>query len=421
MVYLPANVRESYFDDGKVVVFIERLQKTSFDNSISKYTLVFDFLIDSRSKNNFIARTNLIFADKSMMEISELTFDKFGLPREGSFYILPEELIVDFEWISVANAEEFGANYLAFRASFNKNSCYFKNAENYQNFVTSVDFGNDYLLENVVKPIFNSIKPKNLKISVYNVGQGNWNEINFNDETLLVYDFGSSSSQILANLINQNVIPQVRQARIDKIDGSGVLKKILIISHWDTDHYIGIKALSDIQLQSIDLCIIPNLIENETTRNVLMKLVDNTKVIPIEMNSIIPGGAKSRLTIEYDSPLLKLYKGTKCRDRNKRGIILSLHYKNKDFVFPGDHYYNQIDMYIKPLCKGNEYNLVIPHHGGNAGNYLLLDQVNNGNNGIISTGGRYCHPIIKIETKISANFRNTHRTDKKGDYKISIL
>ena len=77
MSQLPMAIDNSYFDNGKVVVFIERLVKTATENKISKYSIVFDFLIDPRSKNNFIARTNLSFNDNSMLEVSEVTFEIF--------------------------------------------------------------------------------------------------------------------------------------------------------------------------------------------------------------------------------------------------------------------------------------------------------------------------------------------------------
>ena len=64
MIYFPDTIDNSYFDNGKVVVFIERLVKTATENNTSKYTIVFDFLIYPQAKNNFIARTNLNFNDK---------------------------------------------------------------------------------------------------------------------------------------------------------------------------------------------------------------------------------------------------------------------------------------------------------------------------------------------------------------------
>lgn len=420
MSQLPIAIDNSYFDNGKVVVFIERLVKTATENKISKYSIVFDFLIDPRSKNNFIARTNLSFNDNSMLEVSEVTFEKFGVPRESSFYILPDEFITETEWLPVGTEEEFGANYIAFKASYNARPAYFENAEGYLKFASSIDFENDNLFRNIAVPFFNNLNSNNIDITVYNVGQGNWNEINFNNEALIVYDFGSSSTQVLNELIRTTVQPEVQRMRIDTILGDGTLKKVLIISHWDTDHYIGLKSLSDIQLKSFDFCIVPNRIENETTRNVVNRLLENTLVIPMEMNSRIAGGGSSRLTVEYDSSLLKLYKGTKCSDRNKRGILLSIHNNNKDYIFPGDHFYNQIDSYINSLCKGNEYNLVIPHHGGNAGSYRLLDSIVNGVNGIISTGGRYGHPKTVVVNRVNNNFINTHRTDINSHFYVKL-
>jgi beta-lactamase superfamily II metal-dependent hydrolase len=420
MINLPTIIDNSYFDDGKVVVFIESIEKIISKINNSTYTIIFDFLIFPQSKNNFISKTNLNFNDNSMLEISEVTFEKFGIPREGSFYILPEEFISETEWLPVEGNDDFGSNHLAFKSLYNVRPVYFENAVGYLNFVTSLDFGNDYLFDNVAKPFFDNIKPQNIAITVYNVGQGNWNEINFNNKVLMVYDFGSSSNHFSNNIIRTIIHPDEQRMHVETILGDGSLKKILIISHWDTDHYIGIKTLTDIQIQSLDFCLIPNRIENNTTLNVVNRLIDNTLVIPIEMNTRIAGGGSSRLTVEYNSAFLKLYKGTKCSNRNKRGILLTLHHNNTDFIFPGDHHYNQIDTYIRPLCLGSDLNLVIPHHGGNAGRYKLLDNFENGENGIISTNGRYGHPKSDILNQINLNFRNMHRTDLNNHFHLTL-
>ena len=417
MVY---NEKNNLLENKEVVVFIEKVEKSISENKLISYTIVFDFPIDERSKNNFISRTNLSFGDKTMLEVSNVTFQKFGIPKENSFYFLPEELIKETEWIPVEDDAEFGANYLAFTARYKSTPIKFSKAVTYQNFISSIDVENDNSFNKIAVPFFKAIRPNKVNVTVFNVGQGNWNEINFDNQTLICYDFGSSSSHKLSYLIQNHVRPQVRGMIINSILDEKILRKILIISHWDVDHYIGLKSLTDIQLKSFKFCIVPNRIENETTARIVEKLKRNTKVIPIEMNSRIQGVSSSRLTVEYNSDILKLFKGTKCRDRNKRGILLSLHFNHQDFVFPGDHHYNQIDDYIMNLCNGRHYNLVIPHHGGNAGNYRLLNNVRNGSHGIISAGGRYGHPFCHILHQVQNNFANLKRTDTNGTVSVRL-
>jgi beta-lactamase superfamily II metal-dependent hydrolase len=355
-----------------------------------------------------------------MLEVSNITFQKFGIPKENSFYFLPEELIKETEWIPVEDDAEFGANYLAFTARYKSKPIKFSKAVTYQNFISSIDVENDNSFNKIAVPFFKAIRPNKVNVTVFDVGQGNWNEINFDNKTLICYDFGSSSSHKLSHLIQNHVRPQVLGMRINSILDEKKLRKILIISHWDVDHYIGLQSLTDIQLKSFKFCIVPNRIENETTARIVEKLKRNTKVIPIEMNSRIQGVSSSRLTVEYNSDILKLFKGTKCRDRNKRGILLSLHFNHQDFVFPGDHHYNQIENYVMNYCCNKEYNLVIPHHGGNAGNYRLLNNIRNGSNAIISAGGRYGHPFRHILDQAQSNFANLRRTDYDGTVSLCL-
>lgn len=417
MVY---NEKNNLLENKEVVVFIEKVEKSISENKLISYTIVIDFPIDERYKNNFISRTNLIFREKSMLEVSNITFQKFGIPKENSFYFLPEELIKETEWIPVEDDAEFGANYLAFTARYKSKPIKFSKAVTYQNFISSIDVENDNSFNKIAVPFFKAIRPNKVNVTVFDVGQGNWNEINFDNKTLICYDFGSSSSHKLSHLIQNHVRPQVLGMRINSILDEKNLKKILIISHWDVDHYIGLQSLTDIQLKSFKFCIVPNRIENETTARIFEKLKRNTKVIPIEMNSRIQGVSSSRLTVEYNSDILKLFKGTKCRDRNKRGILLSLHFNHQDFVFPGDHHYNQIDNYVMNYCCNKEYNLVIPHHGGNAGNHQLLSNVRNGSYGIISAGGRYGHPFCHILHQVQNNFANLRRTDSHGTVSVRL-
>ncbi len=414
------NEKNTLFDNKEVVVFIEKVEKSISENKLTSYTIVFDFPIDERSKNNFISLTNLSFGDKTMLEVSNVTFQKYGAPKENSFYFLPEELVKETEWIPVEDDAEYGANYLAYSARYKSKPIKFSNAVTYHNFISSIDSDNNDSFRKIAVPFFKAIKPNKVEVKVFDIGQGNWNEINFDNQTLICYDFGSSSSRKLSDIIRNHVCPQVQQMRINSVLDEKILNKILIISHWDIDHYIGLKSLSDIQIKSFKFCIVPNRIENETSARIVEKLKRNTIVIPIEMNSRIQGESSSRLTIEYNSKVLKLFKGTKCRNRNKRGILLSLHFNKQDFVFPGDHHYNQIDDYIMNLCTSKHYNLVIPHHGGNAGNYRLLNNIRNGSFGIISTGRRYGHPFRHIVNPISNNFSNFRRTDCHGTIRVCL-
>lgn len=398
--------------DNRIIVFIERLEKTRNEKGNREYTIVFDFLIDQTSLTNFIERTSLAFGDKTMMEVIGVKFEKFGTPREGSFYELPEVLISDIEWLQVGDNEEFGSTYLAYKASFIDRPIYFEEALPYQNFIED-NIEDDTFWATLEREYLVPITNEKIGVSVFNVGQGNWNSISFNNRLIITYDFGSSSSQLLLRLLD--IVKRKRRilknVLINQNNGYFEPKYILIISHWDVDHYIGLKSLSEDDIRKFDYCIVPARIENNTTKQIYERLRQLSNIIPIEMNDQIRGERTDALTTIYDSEILKIYKGTKCRDRNKRGLLLSIHTDRNDFVLPADHYYEQIDSYIMPNCTTtSQFNFVVPHHGGKAGNFTLLRHVQNGKDAIISTGGRYGHPFNNIVQQIRSTFSLVHNT-----------
>jgi beta-lactamase superfamily II metal-dependent hydrolase len=404
--------------DREVVVFIERLEKTGKEAGRPVYTMVFDFTIDPRSKENFIRITELTFPEnKSMIELSYISFEKYGTPKEGSFYELPLVLMTNVNWITVEEDEEFGATYLAFKATY-QTPLFFNRALNYSHYVQNASSPDDFTLTNLFSILFDKLTRNNIHIGAYNVGQGNWNEISFDDQLIITYDFGSSSSQVLGRLLKS--ITRARRVReiLEKIVHEEI-KKILIISHWDTDHYIGINSLTDAQIQLFEYCIVPARIENETTRRVYNRLEQHSRVIPITMNERQVGnGHAHRLTPIYDGSTLKLYKGTKCYDRNKRGLVLSVHAQNDDFVFPGDHHYEQLMSYVLPNCTNTKFNMVVPHHGGRAGAYQLIEpaSIPRASDAVISTGGRYGHPFGAIVRQIRVVFPIVHNTLDNNHY-----
>lgn len=413
------TVKKRLLKKNKIVVFIEKINRYRNENGDYIIYLLLDFPIKNSNINIFFERIQIDNIEgKSMLEIKNIKFDKTGIiPREGHYYYLPDNLIEKFNWIPFNQNNSESSNYIALTSDGIEEEITFEKALNYKIFAE--DKKPNPNLENALKT-FEKINSSKIEIDIYNVGQGNWNEICFNDNFLITYDLGATSSIDFSNAFNSVITTQIRALKINSILNSNFdWNKILIISHWDIDHYNGIFDISDNIIKNYDFCLVPNKIENQTTQRALDKLLRNTDVYPIEMNNKGTGrGATSVLTPIYDTNVLKIYKGTKCSDRNKRGISLSLHAKNKDFVFPADHHYHQINKFIIPNCINNNLYLVTPHHGGHAGNYNLINLWSHCMETIISTNGRYGHPFPYIENLLNSKFTLVHRTDNSSSYNV---
>ena len=408
--------KKELLKQNKIIVFIEKIVRYTENKENLTYVL-FDFPAYNSNINIFFELIQLDFIEgKSMLEIKNIRFDKAGIiPREGHYYNLPDNLIENFNWIPFNQNNSELSNYIALSSDGIKEEIKFEKSVDYKNFA-------EELVDNKKLPqaleTFKKIDSSQIEVDIYDVGQGNWNEICFNDSFLISYDLGASSSSAFLKSFNNVITKQTRNLKINTLLNPNFnFKKILIISHWDIDHYNGIFEINDNIVKSYDFCLVPNKVENDTTKRALDKLLKNTEVFPIEMSNKGRGrGATSVLTTIYDTNLLKIYKGTKCSDRNKRGLLLSLHAKQVDFIFTGDHHYYQIDKYVIPNCNYDELNIVIPHHGGHAGNYNLMYRWINCNDSIISSGNKHGHPFPHIVDVCEDNFTNVYRTDLPFDY-----
>ena len=405
----------------EIVVFVEKIYK---DEKKPVYHLLLDFPFKNSNESLFYELiTRVKSEEKSMLEVKNITFEKGGKPREGHFYKLPEIFIENNNWSTESNDVEQLSNYIAL--TYDASDIYprFNYSLNFNFFSQNLLSSNDDIRNiNISVNEYVNNDCNKIDISVFDVGQGNWNEILFNESFGIVYDIGASSSKVFLDTYKRVTLAQNRNIKINSIlDDGYTFKKILIISHWDIDHYNGILELNDDVIKSFSFCLVPNRLENETTKTAFKKLDSLTTVYPIEMNPKGRGnGATSVLTEIYNTNLLKIYKGTKCSDRNKRGLLLSLHYKQVDFIFPADHHYNQINNYVIPNCFFNELNIVTPHHGGHAGNDNLINFWNHCTDSIISTNGRYGHPFPHIVNRLNIHFTSVHRTDNSSHYYRNI-
>jgi len=411
------KAKQTLLKRNKIIIFIEKIIRYSNDNKENAIYLLVDFPIKNSNINLFFERIQLDYIEgKSMLEIKNIKFDEEGvIPREGHYYYLPDRLIEGFGWVEYNQNNSDISSFIALSSDGIVDKIRFEKSLNYKQFVEEEKSNPD--LPQALETI-NNIDSTQIEVNVYNVGQGNWNEICFNESFLITYDLGATSSSDFLNAYRRVIRTQTRRLKINTLLNRDFdFKKILIISHWDIDHYTGIFDIDDDIVESYDFCLVPNKIENQTTRRALDKLQRNTDVYPIEMSNKGTGrGATSILRAIYDTNILKIYKGTKCSDRNKRGLSISLHAKNKDFIFPADHHYNQINDYIIPNCTNNNLSIVTPHHGGHAGNYNLVNRWNFCTNSVISANGKYGHPYSHIVTIFNTNFALVHRTDVSSDY-----
>lgn len=160
------------------------------------------------------------------------------------------------------------------------------------------------------------------------VGRGNWSEIKFklNGETFeILYDFGFSISNIRYSredgsldlytpdhIFRNDPLVNVRETKKQNTI------RILIISHWDLDHYSILQTLTNEELYSFDRVFAPCAHTSKTSEEVVGWLSDvlGDKFSRVKQGSRQEGGVQileesfSYPNLETDLIELKLFKTT---------------------------------------------------------------------------------------------------------------
>lgn len=260
------------------------------------------------------------------------------------------------------------------------------------------------------------------KILIRKIGQGSWNELYSGDTVHTVFDIGTiystSRTKLMSLYGNRDSVYQKS-------------KPVVIVSHWDVDHYHFLLVASDETIKSIPYFIFRNKVPTLTARKVIGRFqkLNSTALFPVNpeiRKRYSRGPGKLKEFALNDSKSLLLYNGQNVRSRNKSGMGLVYRSKKKSVVFAADLNYDQVDNSILPrLNYEHAHFLVVPHHGGNAGKmvYNLINGIVP-NDAVISVGPNpYSpkHPRQKnIDELRKVGFR-VRRTDRsRSDIQIQV-
>lgn len=230
-----------------------------------------------------------------------------------------------------------------------------------------------------------------LSVTVRDVGQGNWNEINEENKTEIVFDAGAPMSAARADI--RRIIGN-RAIKYSK-DKPG-----LILSHWDKDHYHSLVGMSDAELGNFSFFICRDRVPNLTSRILFGRISMaigsvNTYTISAPIKAIRGGPTRLFPLLPITNQFV-IYNAQHHKNRNISGLVISLKTGNSSIILSGDCHYGQISMDILPhLNFKHKHHLVVPHHGGKAGKYIYnLPTHAIPEKAIISVGAnRYGHPL----------------------------
>ncbi|CCG53465.1 Protein of unknown function, putative hydrolase [Flavobacterium indicum GPTSA100-9 = DSM 17447] len=266
---------------------------------------------------------------------------------------------------------------------------------------------------------FLDIKLKdNIEVNVRDVGQGNWNEI-INDKIVkVVYDVGApmnASKSIVRGYIGNKTIEYSQN------------KPILVLSHWDKDHYHSLIGMTNLELQCFSSFICPSFLPNITSRILFSRIVSAIGINNVLTIHNLPKLRGIPPILDLISPpnnKLKIFNSTENKDRNKSGIVLAIVTSKSSIIMPADCHYELISNFILPLINHtNLHSLIVPHHGGKAGLYNYnLSPGSNPNLALISVGkNRYGHPMAHYTNSLTLDgFKVISTQDLTNDILIQL-
>lgn len=395
MYYIKYN--QSYPTD--ILVLIEEVDRANG-------TVVFDF-IDSNQLEKFNSVFDIQFNIEKTTMVKIINYNQKSI-RENTVYAIDTK---NLETLKSENIEQVNNSFL-FGFSINLKNI----SEPF--FKTSVTIGyfdklelNSYYSGNRKIDFLNINLSGKISVNVRNVGQGNWNEILVNENVKVVYDAGAPM-----NANKEKIREYIGKKPKEYLDN----KPSLFLSHWDKDHYHCLLGMTDSELNCFANFICPDLLPNITSRLLYSKIeraIGRENILTI--NNIARRDRSEPSRLELISPFsnnLMIFNALENRDRNMSGIVLAVKAIKSSVILPGDCHYYQISDYVLPLLNYKHFhNMVVPHHGGKAGEYKydLIPGVKT-KDAIISVGNKYGHPRLDYVRAIElSKFRvlNTRKTN----------
>jgi len=387
--------------------------------SIEKYIpeeniVLFDFY----DSNEFTYFNTLLGTERSIEQPSMVLIKGYKLRkvREGSKYIIDGKTIRQIREVALHSTVE-DSFLIGYEITLTDDITeFFTKSKTFSPFVKHIR-REDQSTHNNIEDLDIDQTGK-ISVIVRNVGQGSWNEVYVDDKICLVFDIGTiyhTKKSVMQAIIGNKDLDYKKD------------KPICIISHWDVDHYHFLLSLTDETIRSFSKFICRGILPNLTSRIIFSRIQAlNPTAIRALLAEPAPSGTKYSTILKCinpTNPKYLLYNGSVNNSRNKGGICMAIRTSEKSIILAADMDYGQISDHVLPdLNYPNDHYLVVPHHGGNAGNFIYKTGTNlRPKEAIVSVGrNSYGHPKRKYLTDLK-NLKFTVRQTRMTGTDIKIV
>ena len=351
---------------------------------------------------------------RTILSIDGLWCSGRTFPKEHTVYIIPEQFLSSSLWRKEPGffeneymEEIWFSNVISFRAFFDYRDPFFGPPVTAEIYPKKNEQGSYYTLKVDGDLPLRSGKGKekkhDIKVIVRNVGQGNWNEIYCDNQCKVVYDIGGS-----IHATNRDIKKWVNTSKAFNYH------PILIISHWDVDHYLSLFEVSQETLNNMGFIFVPSKRISLTSQRAFHLLERNCSylfVVPEPLSRNIP--RKISLRPVYTGPNYAFFVGEHSSDINKSGLTLAIWNETSCVLLTGDHTYSQV---FSDMCscipQNLRINMVTPHHGGKTGKITNPTTNLTFGTAMTSTGkNSYGHPFSQTRDDLTKMGFRWIRTD----------
>lgn len=412
---------------GKVIVLIEEHytinKKTDFvdNNDVKKNNIeiLADF-INVEEYQKFSQEMGKEVMDKTAFRIKGVKHSK-RIPK-GKYYSMDVgELKQHYRLDPISDSYIYGFELIPNESSLSFEKIF----DEEKNYKEGDYYGGSRIPENGIdfRGLLNT--QNQIDIWVNNVGQGNWNEVQENNETRIVYDMGArlNAPKIEVDALINKIVPRYNNLST---------KPIMILSHWDKDHYHALLGLNDNQIGLFEKYVFVGNPPTATARKAYNKITNVcSNVMVIRPGTKRKGMPSLPERVTTPNGIFDLYLGQIDSNRNLASFQLFIRTSKSNALLCGDGGWFQINHIISEeavLFEQNVvFNIVVPHHGSGVDKtyygFVLPKQMKAGA-AIISVEKQnniYGHPSQPLIDYLESLDFKVDRTDKSiNDIKIQL-
>lgn len=262
------------------------------------------------------------------------------------------------------------------------------------------------LAVNAAPLLFEQIYPRPLKVTFFDIGQGDSALIETPDGARILIDGGGSGHGQSVSPGERTLVPYMRREGIRQLD-------LVILTHPHRDHLEGLLAV--LNERRVSQLLYSSLTCDQPFCDALQSLIQNKKIKTLKAVRETKFAVGKGVTLTVLHPDNKPLSDTQS-DIDNNSVAVLMEYKNVRFLFPGDVYKDGEESMLKSALLRPAVVLKVPHHGSRHSSTPEFLRMVKPRVAVISCGRRnvFRHPSKETLRNLAFSGSHVYRTDSSG-------